>query len=89
MPVAIQTQLIVYDILGREVKTIVNDVLHAGEHFVQWDGTNGVRSAGRQRRVLRPHDRRSVREDDEDDAHAVTWTGRVQVMWYHCIRREL
>jgi hypothetical protein len=40
VPVAVQTQLIVYDILGRQVKTIVNDMLHAGEHFVQWDGTN-------------------------------------------------
>ena len=41
VPVQIQTRLIVYDILGRQVKTLVNDVLHAGEHFVQWDGTNG------------------------------------------------
>ena len=41
VPVQVETKLIVYDILGRQVKSLVNDVLHAGEHFVQWDGTNG------------------------------------------------
>ncbi len=41
VPVQVQTKLLVYDILGRQVKTLVNDVLHAGQHFVQWDGTNG------------------------------------------------
>jgi hypothetical protein len=40
VPKAMQTQLVVYDLLGRQVKTLVNDVRHAGEHTVQWDGTN-------------------------------------------------
>ncbi len=40
LPLAMQTELIVYDILGRQVRTLVNEVQHAGEHFVQWDGTN-------------------------------------------------
>jgi len=30
----------VYDILGREVKTLVNDDLKQGYHQVEWDGTN-------------------------------------------------
>jgi len=42
LPLALQTELIVYDVLGRQVKTLVNDVLHAGEHTVQWNGTNTV-----------------------------------------------
>jgi hypothetical protein len=40
LPAAVQTELIVYDILGRQVKTLVNELQHAGEHHVQWDGTN-------------------------------------------------
>jgi len=35
-----QVSLIVYDLLGREVKTIVNEQRHAGQHRVTWDGTN-------------------------------------------------
>jgi hypothetical protein len=40
LPSAVQTELIVYDILGRQVKTLVNELQHAGEHHIQWDGTN-------------------------------------------------
>ncbi len=32
--------LIVYDLLGRKVRTLVNEERHAGEHRVTWDGTN-------------------------------------------------
>jgi len=42
IPLALQTELIVYDVLGRQVKTLVNEVRHAGEHHVQWDGTNSA-----------------------------------------------
>ena len=42
IPSALQTNLIVYDLLGREIKTLVSDVQHAGEHSVQWDGRNSV-----------------------------------------------
>jgi hypothetical protein len=42
IPSALQTNLIVYDLLGREVTTLVNEVQHAGEHSVQWDGLNSV-----------------------------------------------
>jgi hypothetical protein len=40
LPSALQTELVVFDVLGRRVKTLVNEVRHAGEHRVQWDGTN-------------------------------------------------
>jgi hypothetical protein len=30
----------VYDVLGREVSTLVNDIVSAGKHIVQWNGTN-------------------------------------------------
>lgn len=32
--------LVVYDLLGRKVKTLVNEERHAGQHRVTWDGTN-------------------------------------------------
>ena len=35
-----QVSLVVYDLLGRKVKTLVNDARHAGEHRVTWNGTN-------------------------------------------------
>ncbi|MDZ7765638.1 MAG: FlgD immunoglobulin-like domain containing protein [Melioribacteraceae bacterium] len=34
------TTLIVYDILGREIKTLINQQLPSGEHSVTWNGTN-------------------------------------------------
>ena len=40
LPKAMTAQLIVYDVLGRAVKTLFNEETHAGSHFVQWDGTN-------------------------------------------------
>ncbi len=40
-----QTQLVVFDVLGRQVKVLVNDMQHAGEHFTQWDGTNASGAA--------------------------------------------
>lgn len=30
--------LVLYDVLGRRVKTLLNDTLSTGEHFVSWDG---------------------------------------------------
>jgi FlgD Ig-like domain len=32
----------VYDILGREIITLVNKIISAGTHTVQWDGTNSL-----------------------------------------------
>ena len=34
------TQLTIYDILGREITTLVNEELKPGTYEVQWDGTN-------------------------------------------------
>ncbi len=34
--------LIVYDMLGRKVSTIVNEALHAGTHKVSWNGINEI-----------------------------------------------
>ncbi|MCD4775216.1 MAG: T9SS type A sorting domain-containing protein [Candidatus Aegiribacteria sp.] len=34
------TELVIYNISGRIVKTLVNSVLPAGEHSVSWDGTD-------------------------------------------------
>jgi hypothetical protein len=34
------TQLIVYDVLGREVASLVNEQLQPGTYEVEWDGTN-------------------------------------------------
>ena len=45
LPSAMQTQLVVFDVLGRQVKVLVNDMQHAGEHFTQWDGTNASGAA--------------------------------------------
>ncbi len=40
IPSALQTQLVVYDLLGRKVKTLMNENLHAGQHFVRWEGNS-------------------------------------------------
>jgi hypothetical protein len=32
--------LVIYDVLGREVRTLVNDVMESGAHQVRWDGRN-------------------------------------------------
>jgi hypothetical protein len=32
--------LVVYDVNGRRIRVLVNDVQTAGEHFVKWDGRN-------------------------------------------------
>lgn len=40
LPVAEKVTLKVYDVLGREIKTLVNDEMKPGYHSVEWDGTN-------------------------------------------------
>ncbi|MFZ0391996.1 MAG: ScyD/ScyE family protein [Calditrichia bacterium] len=45
---ATAVEIIVYDLTGREVATLVDGVMSAGEYSVQWDGTssNGKQVAG-------------------------------------------
>ena len=40
LPVAENVQLTIYDILGREVRTLINEKYDAGAYSVQWDGRN-------------------------------------------------
>ena len=42
LPSTEKIMLKVYDILGREVKTLVNGVMPAGKHTISWDGTNNL-----------------------------------------------
>ncbi|MGB9697314.1 MAG: T9SS type A sorting domain-containing protein [Ignavibacteria bacterium] len=39
LPVSSHTKLIIYDVIGREIKTLVNDKLNPGTYEVQWDGS--------------------------------------------------
>lgn len=40
LPKSAQVEVNVYDILGRKVKTLVNEVRPAGYHTIEWNGTN-------------------------------------------------
>jgi hypothetical protein len=40
IPEAVQTSLKIYDVLGRDVATLVDDVKQPGEYTVQWDALN-------------------------------------------------
>ncbi|MBZ0201118.1 MAG: choice-of-anchor D domain-containing protein [Ignavibacteriaceae bacterium] len=42
IPAQLKVKLTVYDILGRAVKTLVNDVKDRGRYEIQWDGTNSL-----------------------------------------------
>ncbi len=42
LPEASQVTLKVYNILGQEIKTLVNKNLDAGYHTIRWDGTNNI-----------------------------------------------
>ena len=35
-------ELIIYDISGKPIKTIINETQNEGKHRVQWDGTNDL-----------------------------------------------
>jgi flagellar hook assembly protein FlgD len=39
------SELKIYDLLGREVKTLLNQELLPGRYDVQWDGTNNAGAA--------------------------------------------
>jgi hypothetical protein len=37
-----QVQLVIYDILGRKVATLVNENQYSGKHLIRWDGRSGT-----------------------------------------------
>ena len=41
LPLRCDVELCIYNILGQKVKTLVSESQSAGEHTVEWDGTNG------------------------------------------------
>ena len=47
LPQQTQTSLVIYDMLGREVRSLVNNSMNAGAYTVVWDGRNnfGVQAA--------------------------------------------
>ncbi|GEM_PF-698906 len=44
LPQNASTRLVIYDLLGREVRTLVNSEMNAGFHEASWDGKNNVGS---------------------------------------------
>ena len=42
IPMMEQVNISVYNLEGRLIKTLVNQVMNAGNHVVNWDGTNEI-----------------------------------------------
>ena len=42
LPKSLPVRLIIYDLLGREVATLVNEQLKPGSYEIQWDGSNNA-----------------------------------------------
>ena len=42
LPIAEFVKIIVYDIVGREIKTLVNDTQNVGYKSIQWDAKNNL-----------------------------------------------
>jgi hypothetical protein len=42
IPMAAQTSIVIYDLLGRKVRTLVSDYMHAGKHQIQWQGVDDM-----------------------------------------------
>ena len=45
LPEASNVSLVIYDMMGREVTTLMSGYADAGYHFIQWDGTNRIGSS--------------------------------------------
>ncbi|MDC3166204.1 T9SS type A sorting domain-containing protein [Candidatus Marinimicrobia bacterium] len=45
LPEASHVSLAIYDMMGREVTSLVNNQIDAGYHLIQWDGTNNIGSS--------------------------------------------
>ena len=46
LPEAGHTRLIIYDLLGRQIKTLVDEPMDAGYYHMQWDGRNSQGKMG-------------------------------------------
>ncbi len=44
LPTSSNVRLVIYDLLGREVKTLINNEQNAGNYKVQWNGDNNFGS---------------------------------------------
>jgi len=42
LPEAGYTRLIIYDVLGRQIHTLVDQAMEAGYYKMQWDGRNSM-----------------------------------------------
>jgi hypothetical protein len=42
IPKSDNVKLVVYDLLGRQIRTLVDETMHSGDHRVMWDGTDGA-----------------------------------------------
>jgi flagellar hook assembly protein FlgD len=40
IPIAVNVEIKVYDVLGREVATLINETLQPGKYKVRWNGTD-------------------------------------------------
>jgi hypothetical protein len=58
LPYESHTNLTVYDILGRRVETLIDQVLPAGRHYIQWD--SGKNMSGTYFYVLRACDSKKM-----------------------------
>ena len=45
LPEASNVSLVIFDMMGREVATLMSGQVDAGYHFIQWDGTNSIGSS--------------------------------------------
>ena len=45
LPEASNVSLVIFDMMGREVATLMSGQADAGYHFIQWDGTNSIGSS--------------------------------------------
>lgn len=42
VPFDSQVKIIIYDLMGREVNTVVNDYMAIGNHIIQWNGRDDL-----------------------------------------------
>ncbi|GAB4343218.1 MAG: hypothetical protein Kow0037_31180 [Calditrichia bacterium] len=45
LPQSEQVKLVIYNVLGQAVRTLVNNRMDAGYHHIEWDGRNDLGQA--------------------------------------------